>query len=261
LPQAAVAIVRARAPEPRILLMRRAEREGDSWSGHWSLPGGRRDEADSDLLDTAIRELREECGVRLQREQMCAALPQAIARRRSGPFLLVAPFVFEVGIELPAVPDAREAAAALWLPLRTLLDPNRHSFQRVPGFPAEALFPAITLPGAPLWGFTYRLLADWLEIAPRECAKAGFDVAENILSFLLSQGLTLRRSWRAQAPQDSNESEPLRVAEVNGPIPADAVLEHLSSPGLHAPKANRIDVTPKSIRIYGLAFEQYLIRA
>lgn len=241
--------------------MRRSEREGDSWSGHWSLPGGRRDEPDSDLLDTAVRELREECGIGLKRQQMCAALPPAIARRRSGPFLLVAPFVFEVETELPAVLDAREAAGALWLPQRTLLDSNQHCFQPVPGMPAHALFPAIALPGAPLWGFTYRLLADWLEIAPRECARAGFEVAELILRFLLSQGLTLRSPWRAQAPKEHNESEPVRVAEVSGPIPVDAVVEHLAAPGLNAAKANRIDITPHSIRIHGLAFEQYLIRA
>lgn len=242
--------------------MRRSEREGDSWSGHWSLPGGRRDEPDSDLLDTALRELREECGIGLRREQMREALPPAIARRRSGPFLLVAPFVFEVETELPAVLDAREAAGALWLPQRTLLDSNQHSFQRVPGMPAEALFPALALPGAPLWGFTYRLLAGWLEIAPREGVQAGFEVAELILGFLLSsKGLTLRSAWRAQAPEESNESAPLRVAEVSGPIPVDTVVEHLAAPGLHAAKANRVDVTPCFIRIHGLAFEQYLIRA
>lgn len=241
--------------------MRRAEREDDSWSGQWSLPGGRKDEPDSDLLDTAVRELREECGVRLQREQMRAALPLAIARRRSGLFLTVAPFLFEVETELPAVLDAREASGALWLPQRTLLDSNQHRFQRVPGMPAQALFPAIALPGAPLWGFTYRLLADWLAIAPRECPQAGFEVAELILSFLLSKGLTLRSPWRAQAPEESAGSGAARVAEVRGPVPVDSVVGHLAAPGLHAAKANRIDVTPHSIRIHGLAFEQYLIRA
>ena len=84
-PEAAVAIVRTLGPDPAILLMRRAEREGDAWSGHWSLPGGRREESDVDLLETALRELREECGIRLLREEVIATLPPTIARRRTGP--------------------------------------------------------------------------------------------------------------------------------------------------------------------------------
>jgi 8-oxo-dGTP pyrophosphatase MutT (NUDIX family) len=99
-PQAAVAIVRARVPRESILLIRRAERQDDSWSGHWSFPGGRRDPDDLDLLHTALRELEEECGIRLDRKHTGATLPPVLARRRAGPFVLVAPFVFDVDDEL-----------------------------------------------------------------------------------------------------------------------------------------------------------------
>src|ERR1035441_5900595 len=50
--------------------------------------------------------------------------------------------------------DANEEVGAMWIPQRMLLDPTQHSFRRVPGMPAEGWFPAIALPGAPLWGFT-----------------------------------------------------------------------------------------------------------
>jgi 8-oxo-dGTP pyrophosphatase MutT (NUDIX family) len=67
--QAAVAAV-LRAPpdggDAEILLMRRAERHGDPWSGHMAFPGGRREEGDATLLDTAIREAREEVGLDLR---------------------------------------------------------------------------------------------------------------------------------------------------------------------------------------------------
>ena len=59
----------------RVLLMRRAERADDSWSGQWSLPGGRREPGDLDLVETALRELEEECGIRLGRDQLEQALP------------------------------------------------------------------------------------------------------------------------------------------------------------------------------------------
>ena len=51
---AAVAIVHARDAAASVLLIRRAERESDPWSGHWSFPGGRREPEDGDLaVDTS----------------------------------------------------------------------------------------------------------------------------------------------------------------------------------------------------------------
>ena len=161
-PEAAVAIVRAREPEESILLLRRSERETDPWSGHWSFPGGRRDPQDPDLLHTALRELAEECGIRLERASLETALAPTTAGRAVGRFMTVAPFVFSVERQLPVVLDPLEAVAALWLPVSVLADPARHSMQSVPRMPPDRQFPAIDLPGVPLWGFTYRLLTEWL---------------------------------------------------------------------------------------------------
>ncbi|MCA9764471.1 MAG: NUDIX domain-containing protein, partial [Gemmatimonadetes bacterium] len=57
--QAAVALLLVPAPD-RLLLIRRADRLGDPWSGHLALPGGRQEPADASLLETAIRETAEE---------------------------------------------------------------------------------------------------------------------------------------------------------------------------------------------------------
>src|SRR5690242_1028671 len=122
-PEAAVAIVQASGTDS-VLLMRRADREGDSWSGHWSFPGGRCDAQDSDALQTALRELEEECGIRLTPAHLEAPLPLTTARRKVGRYLLVAPFLFRVDSELPTKLDPREAAHALWIPRRVLLDPG-----------------------------------------------------------------------------------------------------------------------------------------
>jgi 8-oxo-dGTP pyrophosphatase MutT (NUDIX family) len=178
-PQAAVAIVRAHQPRESILLIRRSEREEDSWSGHWSSPGGRRDPDDPDLLHTALRELEEECAIRLGREHEEAGLPPVLARRRTGPFVLVAPFVFGLDGELLTVLDPREAVEAVWVPLDVWRDPTRHALRAVPGLPGDWLFPAIDLNGMPLWGFTYRLGTDWLGLlsgqSPTE--QAGYEMA------------------------------------------------------------------------------------
>ena len=58
--RAAVAIVlREMADGPQVLLIRRAQREGDPWSGHMAFPGGRVDPDDESLLATALRETHE----------------------------------------------------------------------------------------------------------------------------------------------------------------------------------------------------------
>lgn len=164
--QAAVAIVHAAGSPESVLLIRRTERPEDPWSGHWSFPGGRRDPCDPDLLHTALRELEEECGIRLGSEHLEAAWPTRVAGRRSALALTVAPFLFRVAAELPATPDPREAVEAIWAPLSVLRDRALHCVQCVPGMPADALFPAIKLNGVPLWGFTYRLITEWLQVEP-----------------------------------------------------------------------------------------------
>ena len=49
-----------------ILFIRRAEYEGDPWSGHMALPGGRVDPQDRDEEAAAIREVHEEVGIDLR---------------------------------------------------------------------------------------------------------------------------------------------------------------------------------------------------
>jgi len=251
-PDAAVAIVHARA-EDSVLLMRRAEHAEDAWSGHWSFPGGRCEPQDSDPLHTALRELEEECGVRLTRGQLHAALPLSVARRRVGRFLLVAPFVFDIETERPASLDAQEAVEALWVPLSVLRDPARHALRPVPGLPPEVLFPAIDLNGVPLWGFTYRLITDWLELTPRGSAveEAGVRTARALLDWIIAHGCTLEHDWA--------DREGAQVAAVRGAIPVELLRAHLPALTAPIPCVNRLEVSAGRIRLVGLAFEEYVI--
>ncbi len=247
-PEAAVAIVQASRPEESVLLMRRAEREGDSWSGHWSFPGGRRDPVDLDLLNTALRELEEECGIRLRRDQMQMPLPLTTARRRVGPFLMVAPFVFRIDYQMPAIPDPRETARAEWVPMSLLTDPARHCLRPVPGVAPEVLFPSIDLTGAPLWGFTYRLITEWLGLGAMD-PDAGLAAAGCVLEFLAARGLRVERKWTG------------RKAGVSGTIPESEVLAYFSRPEQFMPAVNRLAVFPGRIVIAGPAYEEYVIEA
>jgi ADP-ribose pyrophosphatase YjhB (NUDIX family) len=261
-PEAAVAIVHARSveevPAESVLLIRRTEREGDPWSGHWSFPGGRREPRDRDLVETALRELAEECGIAMGRECLEAALPPAMAGRRVGRVMIVAPFLFRAPAELPTTLDPQEAAEALWVPLAFLRDPTRHCLTAVPRLPPERIFPAIELNGVPLWGFTYRVITEWLGLHSSVGGEQpGFQAARLLLDFLLAEGMELRYGWI-----DSTEDpHPVRVAGVKGTIPVDAVLAHLALPGNRIPPVNSLEIHADAIHVMGLGQEEYVIEA
>jgi ADP-ribose pyrophosphatase YjhB (NUDIX family) len=161
-PDAAVAIVHARGAADSVLLIRRAEREADPWSGHWSFPGGRREPEDGDLLHTALRELRR----RMRHRSGAGAPGSGVAAgggaAQRGTIPAGGAVRVPCGHELPLTLDPQEAVEAVWVPLSVLRDPARHALRPVPGLPPEVRFPAIDLNGVPLWGFTYRLITDWL---------------------------------------------------------------------------------------------------
>jgi hypothetical protein len=199
-----------------------------------------------DLPHTALRELEEECGVRLDRQFLAAALPARPARRRAGEPLLVAPFVFEVERQLPAVVDPAEAVEAQWVPLRVLVDPASHSLQCVPGVPAQMRYPCIALNGAPLWGFTYRLLTAWLGLIPgEEPSEQPPPEAARIFEFLAASGLN-----PAYGP-----------ANGAGGIPVLDVIALMAAPARQVPQVNAVEVRPEFIRFVGLGFEEYFLHA
>ncbi len=160
---AAVAVILAPSPDS-ILLIRRAEREDDPWSGHIGLPGGRLDPTDADLCVTAMRETVEEVGCTLSREQLLGTLDDVWPGKPVPRVIVVRPFVFGIA-ERPDLAPNREVADAFWVPLGELRDPAiyRNSSFRVRG--EERLFPVYHLgPRDLVWGLTERILTSLLEL-------------------------------------------------------------------------------------------------
>lgn len=160
---AAVACVLDDEPAgPRVLLMKRAERAGDPWSGHISLPGGGyHPDEDSDLLETAIRETREELGIDLAGARVLGNLPP-LHPRTSGPAgIEVTPFVFHTTMALEPT-CGPEALAAFWLPLDLAAGGHLDSTYEYPI--ASMKFPAWTYEGHVIWGLTWRILNDLLAV-------------------------------------------------------------------------------------------------
>jgi 8-oxo-dGTP pyrophosphatase MutT (NUDIX family) len=106
--------------DPELLMIKRAEAEGDPWSGHVACPGGRMEPGDHDLEQTAIRETWEETGVDLARDgRVLGALDDVSPRTPVLPPIIVRPFVAVVKPELEIV-QSSEVADAFWVPLAAL---------------------------------------------------------------------------------------------------------------------------------------------
>ena len=108
------------AADPELLMIKRAEAEGDPWSGHVACPGGRMEPGDHDLEQTAVRETWEETGVDLARDgQVLGALDDISPRTPTLPPIIVRPYVAVVKPELEIV-QSSEVAEAFWVPLAAL---------------------------------------------------------------------------------------------------------------------------------------------
>jgi 8-oxo-dGTP pyrophosphatase MutT (NUDIX family) len=151
------------SPDPdSILLIRRAERAGDPWSGHMALPGGRQDPVDPDLMTTAIRETSEEVGLVLRPNQLVGSLDDVVPRTPVLPPIAVRPYVFLLD-RRPELVLNPEVAAADWVQLDLLLHPETYHTVRLEIRGEDREFPAYRVEEAVVWGMTERILSGLLD--------------------------------------------------------------------------------------------------
>jgi 8-oxo-dGTP pyrophosphatase MutT (NUDIX family) len=153
---AAVAVLLAPDPDA-ILLIRRAERAGDPWSGHIGLPGGRPQPDDADPCGTAIRETAEEVAITLGRAQLIGQLDDVWPRTPLPHIVVVRPFVFALPDRPPIVPSD-EVAEAFWVTVERLRDASIYRQTKVTVRGNHLTFPAYHLGSDIVWGLTERIL-------------------------------------------------------------------------------------------------------
>lgn len=172
--RAAVAMVlrESGGATPELLLIERAQRAGDRWSGHMAFPGGFVDPGDADARAAAERETREEVGLPLAPAEWLGRLDDLEGRhagRRAG--LVISAFVYHHPAPGRLVTNY-EVAQALWVPLPRLATAESRVEHRQGTKPEgrARIYPGI-LVGRPgrqvVWGLTYRFLENFFAIVGR----------------------------------------------------------------------------------------------
>lgn len=156
---------RATSHEPslEILLIQRAERDGDPWSGQIALPGGRRQSDDATLQDTAVRETLEETGIDLGHHGIVlGTLDELRPRTPVLPPIIVTPFVAvaPAGVTLQI---SDELADAFWAPWSTFANPVRVDKSTVTVRGAAWKVSSYVVGERVVWGMTERMLRQLAE--------------------------------------------------------------------------------------------------
>ncbi len=155
--RAAVAVILRGSYDPKVLLIKRAEVAGDPWSGQVAFPGGKAEAGDGGLVETAIREAREEVGIDLRAH---ADFLGYVGRFKTHTRTLeVFPAVFLLKGDFEGEPN-REVASCRWVALARLREgPGAHP-------PTGTIRPegaaAVVVDGYEVWGLTLRIISSLL---------------------------------------------------------------------------------------------------
>jgi 8-oxo-dGTP pyrophosphatase MutT (NUDIX family) len=153
------------APVPQLLLIKRAMFEGDPWSGHVALPGGRRESADTSLERTVIRETWEETAIDLERDgRLLGCLDEVAPRTPVLPPIIITPFVGLVRADVDIVASP-EVAEWFWVDVEALRDPeiSREVVLELASGPRTVM--SFQHGAHTIWGLTERILRQFLAIA------------------------------------------------------------------------------------------------
>ncbi len=141
-----------------ILVERRSEKLDDPWAGQFAFPGGHYDNGDQDLLDTVIREVREETGLELKREKIMGYFGPFSPRNKMD--LLVYVFVYnaEGNERKSALVQSKETDFLGWISIADL-QAGRSTMDH------EVVF---KLSNGIIWGMSARILETFLKMMNNE---------------------------------------------------------------------------------------------
>ncbi len=139
-----------------VLLVQRELREGDRWSGHVGLPGGRHEPDDESLLQTALRETWEEVGFHAAAHGRVLGTAGTWPARGPWPGAVRIAIYVAVLERRPRIRLSHELTGAHWVELRSLV-PTTASVAEKPE-PVPAYVVPVGDGELVVWGITYRIL-------------------------------------------------------------------------------------------------------
>lgn len=151
----------------QVLLIQRARREGDPWSGHMAMPGGFRAPSDASLYATAVRETFEEVAIDLERDAELLGCLTDVSPALGD--LVVRPFVFARD-GLPEVVTNHEVQDVTWAPVAALARGDAPAFYEVKVGSSRRTYPGFRIGEQVVWGMTYRVLVELVERTRRTLA-------------------------------------------------------------------------------------------
>jgi 8-oxo-dGTP pyrophosphatase MutT (NUDIX family) len=142
-----------------------------SHKGQISLPGGAREPGDRTLLDTALREAKEELGISAEKAEILGSLTSLYI---PGSDYCIRPYVAYVSSRPELHPDPFEVAESIEMPLRLLLDPatRQEEMRELRG--AQVVVPFYRLGAHKVWGATAMVLGEFEILLVR----AGADIRQ-----------------------------------------------------------------------------------
>lgn len=145
------------------LMERTSTNKRDKHKGQISLPGGKKDDSDSSLAQTALRELNEEVGVLIQDVELIGQLSELYIPVSN---FAVFPFIGLTNKKPSYKPQESEVKDIFEVDIKTLLDPEniKHKDIRISEHITLKMVPYFELEGRVVWGATAMILSELKEI-------------------------------------------------------------------------------------------------
>lgn len=159
-----------------VLMIQRAIRKGDPWSGHMAFPGGRMESADVTIQAAGLRELHEEVGIEdtdalILLGRLSDLLTKAHMARRP---MVITPFVYRVD-DIPETAHNHEVADSLWVPLSFLTDHRNRQVMRWRYGSMQLRLPVYYYQGKQIWGLSLSMLDELVLLLNRTAKQPKYD--------------------------------------------------------------------------------------
>ena len=156
---AVLAPVIRRDGDPHLLFTKRADHLGEH-PGQMAFPGGSREPSDDSLWTTAVREAGEEIGLERNEPDCVGRLDDILTVTDYS----VTPFVARIP-NREYIPDQREVAEIVVLPVSGLIDPDNYEVERRDHpHHGDVIVPFFHVDDYTVWGATARMVVQLLEL-------------------------------------------------------------------------------------------------